>query len=527
MKKYNSFLGAFLSGEDGKSGYNAGYRRSALAQMYSDGDPNAQREASNQLARIDPEASRDWQQDQEKQVQKHAQLLNALGKDNPIAIQAWQRSIKPSLVRMYGEQASSLPDVPDDSIMQYAQQLAGSGQQKKYNGAPVLVQTPQGARYARYGDNGMELTDFAPANDYTPHYDDFGNVTGYNKRTNQQEQTTAAPIGGQSQGQPQGGNPANFFQGLSQKYGAQITSINRTPQHNAEVGGVSNSYHLSGQAGDFVVPPQAKQQFIAEARSNGFEAIDEGDHIHLEPAKRGQPQQARVGVLPPKDTQAENAPSGYRFDAQGNLSPISGGPADPASKPSKAWTPAGMDKYNKIRTDVQVASTLNTMMDDMVGLFNDPAFELGPVQNKIYEAQNWSGQSTPQSRSYAKLKSNFEKMRNDSLRLNTGVQTDGDAQRAWSEILQNMNDKELVKARLADIQRYNEFALNEKRTQMENFEGEFGAPGGQRTQQNKAPSAPSGKAPAARNSKGWTLHTDANGNKAYVSPDGKQFEEAN
>jgi len=27
------------------------------------------------------------------------------------------------------------------------------------------------------------------------------------------------------------------------------------------------------------------------------------------------------------------------------------------------------------------------------------------------------------------------------------------------------------------------------------------------------------------NNKGWTLHTDAQGNKAYVSPDGKQFEE--
>jgi hypothetical protein len=28
------------------------------------------------------------------------------------------------------------------------------------------------------------------------------------------------------------------------------------------------------------------------------------------------------------------------------------------------------------------------------------------------------------------------------------------------------------------------------------------------------------------NTKGWTLHTDAQGNQAYVSPDGKQFEEA-
>lgn len=32
-------------------------------------------------------------------------------------------------------------------------------------------------------------------------------------------------------------------------------------------------------------------------------------------------------------------------------------------------------------------------------------------------------------------------------------------------------------------------------------------------------------APAATNAKGWTLHVDAKGNQAYVSPDGKQFEE--
>lgn len=35
---------------------------------------------------------------------------------------------------------------------------------------------------------------------------------------------------------------------------------------------------------------------------------------------------------------------------------------------------------------------------------------------------------------------------------------------------------------------------------------------------------PRDKTPA-KNSKGWTLHTDKDGNRAYVSPDGKQFEE--
>lgn len=206
------------------------------------------------------------------------------------------------------------------------------------------------------------------------------------------------------------------------------------------------------------------------------------------------------GGLPNLSTpKAEVVPSGYRMGVDGrSLEPIPGGPADPASKPSKPWTPAGLAKYNEVRTDVQVATTLNTMMDDMTALFNDAAFELGPIHNKKYEALNWAGQSTPQSQAYAKLKSNFEKMRNDSLRLNKGVQTDGDAQRAWNEILQNMNDKELVKARLTDIKRYNEFALNEKQLQMENFTAEFGAPGGRKP----AAQAPSGGSVWVRDANG-------------------------
>lgn len=40
-----------------------------------------------------------------------------------------------------------------------------------------------------------------------------------------------------------------------------------------------------------------------------------------------------------------------------------------------------------------------------------------------------------------------------------------------------------------------------------------------------APAAPKAAAPM-KNAKGWALHTDSMGNKAYVSPDGKSYEEA-
>src|SRR5690606_6096170 len=77
-------------------------------------------------------------------------------------------------------------------------------------------------------------------------------------------------------------NPQQDFQTLASNFGAQITSLQRTPEHNREVGGVPNSQHLTGTAGDFVVPPQAKPAFIAAAQQGGYQAIDEGDHVHLE-----------------------------------------------------------------------------------------------------------------------------------------------------------------------------------------------------------------------------------------------------
>lgn len=130
MKKYNSFLGAFFSGDNGQGGYNAGYRQSALAKLYdSSAAPEEQQAAQAGLMRVDPDSAIKWQQSRDEQnkamVADSAKLLVSLGKDNPLAAQAWQTRIKPQLVKMYGEQAATLPDIPDDNIMAYAQQLAG------------------------------------------------------------------------------------------------------------------------------------------------------------------------------------------------------------------------------------------------------------------------------------------------------------------------------------------------------------------------------------------------------------------
>lgn len=70
---------------------------------------------------------------------------------------------------------------------------------------------------------------------------------------------------------------------------AEIRGRGRTPERNAEVGGVANSYHLDDAARDIRTPAgMTKQQFIAQVQQRlgpQFEVLASGgDSIHVEPS---------------------------------------------------------------------------------------------------------------------------------------------------------------------------------------------------------------------------------------------------
>lgn len=76
--------------------------------------------------------------------------------------------------------------------------------------------------------------------------------------------------------------------------GERVTSTYRTPAHNAAVHGVANSYHtrrgLDGKplARDSVPPPgmgMGEYHRQLKALNPGMDVINEGDHIHIEPAR--------------------------------------------------------------------------------------------------------------------------------------------------------------------------------------------------------------------------------------------------
>lgn len=70
---------------------------------------------------------------------------------------------------------------------------------------------------------------------------------------------------------------------LCKLHSGSVTSWIRSKEHNRKIGGDPRTFHLSGMAADVVLDsPSGNSSFIRDARLLGLQAIDEGDHIHVE-----------------------------------------------------------------------------------------------------------------------------------------------------------------------------------------------------------------------------------------------------
>lgn len=187
---------------------------------------------------------------------------------------------------------------------------------------------------------------------------------------------------------------------------------------------------------------------------------------------------------------------------------------------------------------IGTAETTNAQLDKFSSQIASGKLNLGMFSNILSGTQNLVGLSSEASRNFASFKAMMEKMRNDSLRLNSGVQTEGDSQRAWNELLDNLNDPQVVQQRLAEIKDLNTRAIDERRSRIDALRENYGHAPYQPPSRRPSATAPA-TAPAAQPApsraqqvrpKGvgsdWMLKQDAKGNKAWVSPDGKKFVEA-
>lgn len=156
----------------------------------------------------------------------------------------------------------------------------------------------------------------------------------------------------------------------------------------------------------------------------------------------------------PTEGQTGTAPDGTRVVWRNGRAV----PLDAPGRVAKLSAPLQRDEIGDIE-NIQGAVGMNGMLDRTGEQIDRGELKLGPLQNVISQTRNAVGLSDQSSRNFASFRSNLEKLRNDSLRLNKGVQTEGDAQRAWNELFTNLNDENLVQQRLNEIEAINQRAI--------------------------------------------------------------------
>lgn len=158
--------------------------------------------------------------------------------------------------------------------------------------------------------------------------------------------------------------------------------------------------------------------------------------------------------------------------AGADSSSIKAGAAD--AKP-KAGLPTPALKLQQEELDaIGLSGGINADLGGLIGQIESGKLQLGPVENLISSGLNYAGFSSENSRNFQSAKATLEKIRNDSLRLNKGVQTEGDAVRAWNELLANLNDGQNVLQRLREIQTINQRGADLRRHNIDVIRQNYG-----------------------------------------------------
>lgn len=144
-------------------------------------------------------------------------------------------------------------------------------------------------------------------------------------------------------------------------------------------------------------------------------------------------------------------------------------------KPPKPLPVGALKMQQETLDAIGTAGGINADLGAVLQQVESGSLKLGPVTNAVGSVRNTLGMSDENSQNLATFKATLEKLRNDSLRLNKGVQTDGDAQRAWNELISNINDPKVVSKRLKEIQALNERAVEFHQMNIDTLRNNYGA----------------------------------------------------
>lgn len=304
-----------------------------IVGSFYNGQQQAQERQARGLALL---AQQRQQQDQQRQQQAQdayrALAPDIFGASTPgqqQAVVAKAGAIDPNLGFSLQDHFAKLDDAKKQNLQDFAEQMARDAYAVKQIADPAQRDAAYKAKLAEYSAQGHNVSQFAnlptdqginlalataqKVSDLIPKPQGMMNIApgGSVYDPNQQKVMYSAPT------RPANAVPLNTAQGpmafdptsgtmkpimmadpsnaqsdfltiASSAPGAIVTSLDRTTEHNAAVGGVANSQHIprpgqaDGTAMDIVPTPATKQQIINIAKAKGYQVIDEGNHLHIQ-----------------------------------------------------------------------------------------------------------------------------------------------------------------------------------------------------------------------------------------------------
>jgi hypothetical protein len=224
------------------------------------------------------------------------------------------------------------------------------------------------------------------------------------------------------------------------------------------------------------LPPQYDPAFVANSGRQAMTIVQRADQewkakgYDLDVQKFGETQRenrAREGLTARGQNMADaRAREGLALQREAQ--------ARKAADEGKPLPPGALKMQQEALDAIGVSSSINADLSKLEEQVNTGKLKFGPVANLTSTGLNMAGMSTENSRNFATFKSSLERLRNESLRLNAGVQTDGDAQRAWNELFSSINDTDLVKQRLKEIQAINKRGVELQKLKVDSVRANYG-----------------------------------------------------
>ncbi|RTY14787.1 hypothetical protein EKT70_05995 [Stenotrophomonas geniculata] len=415
-----TFYDSFAQGmQNGLERQKAVTQRNMLAELQDLGPKviAGDRAATDRAFALDPQRAQVYQgqQDRNRNMVYNAAryLKGALDRQNPAEISGAWRAVRPSLINagIATEQDLS-PDWQPDYAQTVYQVLAMGG--------GGTSQTPTDVRSFEMMTQGLKPEDVERARRINLGLDGRASNAGYgffefqgadglkrmgrnNPRTGSREvydestgefvplggtagMGTAPQAGPQAVASPANGNHYAAFSQLATEFpSVTMTSGVRSAERNAQVGGQPNSQHLTGTAADYTVPNNLKPAFLSRARQLGYQAIDEGDHIHLQlprgasnninPALAvGRSPEDQAARTAQATTNVENANFPNKLNqerqlqdvkTQGAITQAAGTAAAEAQAKDAAQRPKRIQQYRQALT---AAGNVETSLDKALGL---------------------------------------------------------------------------------------------------------------------------------------------------------------